>query len=247
MASGHPLYWDDVTNTAWTSYEVGGQWHESYVENPSSLYMAAQLAQRFHFGGVGIWALGMDGNDPGMLAALDGFVPPRKVLSTGPRFTTFSTTTTGAPAPGQPSTTVTTASRPGALPGPVPAPPTTVGSGPTGTTATSYRYSGIFGGQAVTLAPAGAAAVPGGQQVGTLLTGFTTSDPRFSCLAAEPGLRVWPLTASTTQDLVVADPAAGDCMAATFVFTVPTGPSGSTTTSSTSTTTTTSTATAGHT
>ena len=23
MASGHPIYWDSVTDTAWTSYEVG--------------------------------------------------------------------------------------------------------------------------------------------------------------------------------------------------------------------------------
>ncbi len=78
VAAGHPVYWDPTTDTAWTSYQVGTQWHESYFDDPTSLYMVAQMAQLFHTGGVGIWALGMDGNDPDMLAALDGFAPAAK-------------------------------------------------------------------------------------------------------------------------------------------------------------------------
>ena len=33
-ASGHPTYWDPTTQTAWTSYQVGTQWHETYFDDP---------------------------------------------------------------------------------------------------------------------------------------------------------------------------------------------------------------------
>jgi Glycosyl hydrolases family 18 len=37
MSSGHPVYWDPTTDTAWTSYEVGTQWHETYFRGPDVL------------------------------------------------------------------------------------------------------------------------------------------------------------------------------------------------------------------
>ena len=46
--------------------------------------LKAQLANFFHIAGVGIWALGMDGNDPAMLAALLGNAPVAKDALTGP-------------------------------------------------------------------------------------------------------------------------------------------------------------------
>jgi hypothetical protein len=95
-AAGHPTYWDPATDTAWTSYQVDGQWHETYFDNPTSLAMKAELANATGIAGLGIWALGMDGNDPAMLAALLGKAPPVKDLSTGPVSTppSVSTTTT---------------------------------------------------------------------------------------------------------------------------------------------------------
>ena len=42
--SNGPEYWDPVTDTAWTSYQVGGQWHESYYEGANGLYDVSQLA-----------------------------------------------------------------------------------------------------------------------------------------------------------------------------------------------------------
>jgi Glycosyl hydrolases family 18 len=83
-ASGHPAYWDPVTQTAWTSYLVGTQWHETYFDDPTSLALKAELASLFHIAGVGIWALGMDGNDPAMIAALLGNAPAAKDLPGGP-------------------------------------------------------------------------------------------------------------------------------------------------------------------
>ena len=84
LTSGHPLYWDPVTQSGWTSYQVGNQWHETFFEVPTSLYDASQLARFCNFAGVGIWALGMDNNDGDDLAALDGSPPPPTLLQPGP-------------------------------------------------------------------------------------------------------------------------------------------------------------------
>ena len=123
--SGHPIYWDPVTDTAWTSYEVGSQWHEAFFENPTSLSMAARLAKENGIAGVGFWTLGMNGqSDATMVAAIEGKVQVPKRLRTGPSSTSASpalaevaplqsssialpaqsTTTTGA----SPSTSTTT-------------------------------------------------------------------------------------------------------------------------------------------
>ena len=83
-AGNHPTYWDPVTNTPWTAYQVGTQWHKTYFDDPTSLALKAQLANYFHLAGVGIWALGMDNNNPAMLAALLGNAPVVKDILTGP-------------------------------------------------------------------------------------------------------------------------------------------------------------------
>ena len=93
-AAGNPVYWDASTDTAWTSYQVGSQWHETYFDDPTSMAMKAELANAFHIRGVGIWALGMDGNDPAMLAALLGNSPAAKDFTPGPTSTSSSPTTT---------------------------------------------------------------------------------------------------------------------------------------------------------
>jgi spore germination protein YaaH len=86
-SSGHPTYWDPATQTPWTAYQVGTQWHETFFDDPTSLALKAQLANSFHIAGLGIWALGMDGNDPANLAALLGNAPPSKDYQTGPTVT----------------------------------------------------------------------------------------------------------------------------------------------------------------
>ncbi len=90
-SQGHPVYWDPVTDTSWTSYQVGDQWHETYYEDPTSVYMETQLAERFGIAGMGIWALGMDNNDPAMMAAILGNAPAKKDSLAGP------TSTSGSP------------------------------------------------------------------------------------------------------------------------------------------------------
>jgi len=90
-SQGHPVYWDPVTDTPWTSYQAGGQWHETYYEDPTSVYMETQLAERFGVAGMGIWALGMDNNDPAMMAAILGNAPAKKDALAGPTSTSEST------------------------------------------------------------------------------------------------------------------------------------------------------------
>jgi|GEM_PF-597086 len=231
VAAGHPRYWDPVTDTGWTSYLVGGQWHEAFYEDPASLYMEAELAQFFHIAGLGIWALGFDGNDPAMLGALLGFAPASKGTLAGPTATPPSvtqppaataTTTTAAPAaaaapiptapPSSDGTTTTTST----------APTTSTTSPPTTTTTTaSLSYSGVWQGQRLALTLLAQGQVPTGTplHVGQL-TGFQTNDPALACLAAEPGLGVWQFPGNSGQDVVMTQ-TPSDCTTADFSFAVP--------------------------
>ncbi len=227
-ASGHQMYWDPTTKTGWTSYQVGDQWHEAFVENPSSLYMEAQLAAYYHLDGLGIWALGMDDNDPAMLAALSGFAPVTKDSDLGPVVTSPSpsasppTTSTTTPTP--PSTTTTTTTTPGSTtttttPGSTTTTTTTTAPTTTTTTTTTvptpptYTYSATFGGQAVVLAvPADPTTYPvadKGPAVGEI-TDFATDDPALVCLAHETSLSVYAF-ASDPNDLVVIAQTPTDC------------------------------------
>jgi Glycosyl hydrolases family 18 len=96
VATGGHVYWDPATQTPWTSYQVGSQWHQTFFDNPTSLALKAQLADTYHLAGLGIWALGMEGVDPAMQAALVGGAPVLKGLKPGP--VGSATTTTAAPA-----------------------------------------------------------------------------------------------------------------------------------------------------
>jgi hypothetical protein len=103
-AMGGHVYWDPTSQTPWTSYQVGSQWHQTFFDNPTSLALKARLANTYHLAGVGIWALGMDGDVPAMQAALDGSAPVMKGLHPGPaktavRITTTTTTTTTTAPP----------------------------------------------------------------------------------------------------------------------------------------------------
>jgi hypothetical protein len=222
LTSGHPLYWDPVTDSGWTSYQVGNQWHETFFEDPTSLYDAAQLAKSRNFAGVGIWALGMDGNYLSDLAALCGFPPAANTLPTGPSLAlppapsggtpSSSTTTTSQPAvttttTGSPASTTTTTTTP-------PASTTTSTTGPSGP-----AYSGVWNQSQVTLTKVSGAGIPttlGTAPVGQL-TNFATDDPSVSCLSQSPSLAVWQVSGSSNEYLVVTTYPT-DCATADFTF-----------------------------
>jgi spore germination protein len=212
IASGNtPTYWDPSTQTAWTSYKVGAQWHQTYFDDPTSLALKAQLANSFHVGGMGIWALGMDGNDPAMLAALLGQAPAAKDFAPGPTTTTSPTTT-------PPTST---------------APPTT-SAPPTSTSPPVYTTTGTWQGHTFALTP-----VPTRQTallLGTL-TAFKTDDPHLACLQTGPALQIWSSPGNSSEDIVVADQPQ-DCVSGTWSFptaALSSGTGGATTTTTTTT------------
>ena len=127
-AANGPEYWDPVTDTAWTSYQAGGQWHESYYEGENGLYDVSQLVTKDGARGVGIWALGMENDDAQMIAALDG-ISPGAPPGTGPQSTSSSAPAVAAPAPATGSKPVSggSAAPAGAAPAPA-APAATAGS-----------------------------------------------------------------------------------------------------------------------
>jgi spore germination protein YaaH len=180
-AANGPEYWDPVTDTAWTSYQVGNQWHESYYEGLNGLFDISQLAAHYAARGVGIWALGMENNDAQMIAALDG-INPGAAPGTGPQATTPSSAP-GAPPPapgGGGPTAVASAPGASAHPGapastsPPPAPPTT-------TTTAAPFVTAQRTGKTINLTPVDASQVMR-LAVDGQVTDFQTNQPAYSCL-----------------------------------------------------------------
>jgi spore germination protein YaaH len=183
-ATNGPEYWDPVTDTAWTSYQVGSQWHESYYEGLNGLFDVAQLAAHYNARGVGIWALGMENNDAQMIAALDG-INPGAPPGTGPQATS-SSPPPGAPTPAAPGGGPTavpaaapSANAPNAAPSgtrsPPPAPATTT------TTAPAPFINAQRTGKTINLTPVDASQVVR-LAVDGQVTDIQTNEPAYSCL-----------------------------------------------------------------
>lgn len=83
MSSG-PTYWNASTDTAWTSYQSGGQWHQVFFDNANTLAGKVQEAAGSNLLGVGAWALGMEGDDDSVLSVLDGGTAPLRTPPVGP-------------------------------------------------------------------------------------------------------------------------------------------------------------------
>ncbi len=83
VASG-PTYWDAATDTAWTSYQQGSQWHQVFFDNPNTLQDKVQLVSDSGLLGIGVWALGMEGNDNSILNLLSGSSGPLRTPPIGP-------------------------------------------------------------------------------------------------------------------------------------------------------------------
>ncbi len=187
-ASGHPTYWDPTTDSSWTSYKVGSQWHETFFDNPTSLALRAQAANSFHIAGLGIWALGMDGNNPAMMAALLGNAPAVKDYQTGPTATTTTTSTPGSS--------------------------TTAATGPPGA---NYVTTAVWKGSTVSLTAIVNPASEGTPQYLGTLSQLTTNDPALACLESGAPLSVWSFSTLPGVDVVVASQPQ-DCAAATWTF-----------------------------
>jgi hypothetical protein len=219
--SGHPIYWDPDTDTAWTSYQVGQQWHEAFFEDPTSLYMGAQLAQQYGLGGVGAWALGMDGShDAAIVSALDGNAPAHKDALAGPGSTSASPapTNNGGGAQSSGASPGASTPNPGAPGGSSPTTTTsTTSPAPTTTTTPPLLYEGTWQGVSVELLTTSAAIASGNlTPIGTL-SGFATNDPSLSCLVAEPVLQVYSLGSDPDHYYVITQ-TPNDCVDGSFAF-----------------------------
>ena len=202
-ASNGPEYWDPVTDTAWTSYQAGGQWHESYYEGENGLYDVSQLVTKDGARGVGIWALGMESDDARMIAALDGISPGAR-RAPGPQSTSSSAPAVAAPAPAAGSTRPPAGrrlrGRRSAGPRAPPRPPPPSGSDPAPAPPvrkqrhprrrhrrprpprpTVASITGVYNGSTVSLTPVASSSVLGVLGAGTL-TDFQTNVAAYSCL-----------------------------------------------------------------
>jgi hypothetical protein len=176
-----PEYWDPVTGTSWTSYQVGGQWHESYYEGEYGLFKAAQMATWFGARGVGIWALGMENDGAQLIAALDG-ISPGGPPGAGPSATSASP---AAPAPGAPPAPAPTGPAASAAPpstSSTTAPPAPASApAPTTTTTTVPTTTAVYNGAVVTLTPVSSTQVATLGTDGTV-TDFESNVPAYTCL-----------------------------------------------------------------
>lgn len=95
ITTGSATYWDSQANVPWTSFQKNGQWYEIYFDDPPSIAMKVALAQVYHIAGVGVWALGMDNDNPEILSALlGGSSPVKNYAVNAPISTTASDTST---------------------------------------------------------------------------------------------------------------------------------------------------------
>jgi spore germination protein len=206
-----PQYWDPVTQTSWTSYLVGTQWHESYFENAYALYQVAQLAARYNVRGVGIWALGMESDGPQMIAALDGFAPAAGPGSTGPQATSGSPIISASPAP--PASALTPSATP--TTGAPSATTSTTKPIVATTTTTALVTTATYNGRTVTLSAVGPGSVDSLSPSGTVIN-FFSNDPRYSCLNGKQ-LAVYQYGLLTGKKVAVATSPA-DCVNQEFTF-----------------------------
>jgi hypothetical protein len=197
-ASNGPEYWDPVTDTAWTSYQAGGQWHESYYEGENGLYDVSQMVTQAGARGVGIWALGMESDGAQLIAALDG-ISPGAPPGTGPQSTSSSAVAQAAPAPSPAPAAATAAPSSAAAPAPAASATSSAPAGSAGssassgssgstsagpaatTTTTSASSTGVYNGATVDLTPVASSTVLGVLSAGTL-TDFQSNVAAYSCL-----------------------------------------------------------------
>ena len=223
QGSAEPQYWDPITQTGWTSYQVGTQWHESYFENAYGLYQEALMVAHFSARGLGIWALGMEDNGAQLILAMDGYAPPGGPGGTGPVSTTNSSTA-GAGVPGTAGLPTTTTTKPGTgtttTTTTKPATGTTTTTKPgigttTTTTTTAPATTATYNGVTKPLTPVGQGSVDTLSPAGTV-TNFQSSIPAYACLNGKT-LNVYAYGLLSGKDVAVATTPT-DCITQEFTF-----------------------------
>jgi hypothetical protein len=83
VAAGHKPVWDPATETPYTVFKRKGKWHQTWFDDPVSIALKASLAARYGCAGVGVWELGMSGDNASVAAALLGGSPALKLPLAG--------------------------------------------------------------------------------------------------------------------------------------------------------------------
>jgi hypothetical protein len=131
VAAGHSAQWDARGSVPFTTYRAGdGSWHETYFDDPHSLALKAQLVSRYRLAGLGVWALGMDGNDPAMMAALLGHAAPLKYSGAPSSSASPSRSATAAAPTASPTPPPSSTPKPTPKPSPTPSPTPSSGAPP---------------------------------------------------------------------------------------------------------------------
>ncbi len=79
----HKPRWDPTTDTPYTVFKRGRQWHQTWFDDPVSVALKTAIAGQFGVAGVGAWELGMVKGQPQMVSLLTGGSPVVK-LPLGP-------------------------------------------------------------------------------------------------------------------------------------------------------------------
>lgn len=65
--------WDATTYTPWYSWTTSGQAWQTWYQDEESMEARFDYAAANGLGGIGFWALGYDGNDPGLWSLVDAY------------------------------------------------------------------------------------------------------------------------------------------------------------------------------
>ena len=72
LAESYGPLWNDESQTPWYRYQDGNNnWHQGWYDDSLSLSLKYELAIDEDLLGIGIWALGYDGNEPELWGALE--------------------------------------------------------------------------------------------------------------------------------------------------------------------------------
>ncbi len=197
ISSGHPVYWDPYTQTAWSSYLTNGQWYQAYFMDPNALYQVAKRASNAGLSGVGMWAMGDDNNIPDFTQALDGNALVTKFSDLGPVASPAKVRNKALKIP-----TVKSPSEHSSV---------------TVNNPRNDLYTGVFDTKSYSLKLL-AMKFPTTKdvEIGTL-SGFSTNNPTLTCLETGASLSVWKVRTNTKRYLVMAT-TPGDCSDEAFAL-----------------------------
>ncbi len=78
----HEVLWDEKSQTPWYRWQDAVGWHQVWYDNAESLNLKCKTILDYDLGGIGIWALGYDGDRPEFWEVLkDNFFKSTAIIS----------------------------------------------------------------------------------------------------------------------------------------------------------------------